>query len=92
MPSASIVRDYGTVNILTEEGRTISGVITSEKANALTIQQSTGQQTQVSKDEVIKMQSNPVSIMPNGLDEAMSEQDLADVVKYLKSLRQPTLK
>ena len=84
LPSASIVRDYGTFTVLTDEGKTVAGLLSSETVNHVVIQQSTGELVTIDRESIDTMQENSVSIMPNGLDEALSEQDLADVVSYLR--------
>lgn len=87
LPSASIVRDFGTVTVLTDDGQAISGLVVSESNDKLVLQQNTGNQITIERDEIERVKPNPVSIMPNGLDEALSQQDLVDVVAYLRSLQ-----
>ena len=69
LPSASIVRDYGSYNVLTDDGRTFAGLVVSESADQLVIQQSTGEKITIAQDEIEQLKANPVSIMPNGLEE-----------------------
>jgi putative membrane-bound dehydrogenase-like protein len=87
-PSASIVRDYDSCKILTEDGRVLSGVLVSESVDGYLLQQASGETVSVGRDEVEQIQPSIVSMMPAGLDEALSESELADVVAYLQSLRQ----
>ncbi len=85
VPSASIVRDYETYSVLTVDGRVINGLIAKETTAELVIQQANGEKVTVAREEIDTVNTNPVSIMPNGLEEALSETDLADVIAYLKS-------
>lgn len=87
LPSASIVRDYGTLTVLTDAGKIVIGLIHSETSKSVVIQRSTGELVTIDRDSIEVMKENAVSIMPNGLEEALSEQDLADVVAYLRSLK-----
>ena len=87
-PSASIVRDYDSYKILTQDGRVLSGVLVSESVDGYLLQQASGETVSVGRDEVEQIQPSIVSMMPAGLDEALSESELADVVAYLQSLRQ----
>jgi putative heme-binding domain-containing protein len=87
LPSASIVRDYESYRVLTSDGRAIAGVVASETTDEIVVQQSTGEKITVSRDQIEQLIPNPISIMPNGLEEALSESELADVIAYLKSLR-----
>ncbi|MGB7347476.1 MAG: PVC-type heme-binding CxxCH protein [Pirellulaceae bacterium] len=87
LPSSSIVRDYGTFNVLTDEGKTVVGLLAKETSDTLTIQQSTGDLVEINRDEIEQVSPSTVSIMPNGLDESLTKQQLVDIVAYLRSLR-----
>ena len=87
VPSASIVRDYETYSLLTTDGRVVTGLIAKETTSELMIQQANGEQVSIVRDELDAVTTNPVSLMPNGLEAALSETDLADVIAYLKSLK-----
>lgn len=86
-PSASIVRDYGTYKLLTVDGRVLSGLLVRETGQHYTIQQASGEPIEIDRERVESLQASDVSLMPGGLDEALTEAELADVVVYLKSLR-----
>lgn len=87
-PSATFVRDYEPQTVLTTDGRVFSGLIVRESNIALHIQQQTGDPIILSRDEIDEVSSGTVSIMPNGLEKALSKTELADVVAYLSSLKQ----
>jgi putative heme-binding domain-containing protein len=85
-PSASIVRDYGTHQILTIDGRALTGLVVSESADAIQLQQASGDRVKVKHDDIEQITTGKLSIMPAGLDEALTEKELLDVVRYLQSL------
>ena len=87
-PSASIVRDYDSQKVLTLDGRILTGLLVTENADTIVIQQSSGEKVSLSREDIDQMTPSAISIMPSGLDEALSESELADVVAYLQSLRQ----
>lgn len=86
-PSASIVRDYGTHQILTVNGKALTGVVVAEDVNALQLQQASGDRTTIPLDDIEMMKPSSVSIMPAGLDGVLTESELIDVVSYLQSLK-----
>jgi len=86
-PSASIVRDYETYQVLTDDGRVITGLLASESGSALVIQQASGDQVTVQRDSIEDFSTSPVSVMPSSLDETLEGQDIADLVAYLLSQR-----
>lgn len=90
-PSATIVRDYEPYTVATTDGRVFSGLIARETSDMLFIQQQTGDPVAIPRSDIEQLLPGTVSIMPNGLDQALTEQQLADVVAYLMSLKQPSV-
>ena len=88
-PSASIVRDFGTHQVLTVDGRAWTGLLVKETADSIELQQANGEKVIVALDDIEQIVLSSVSIMPSGLEEAFSEQELLDVVRYLQSLGSP---
>ena len=86
-PSASIVRDYSTYQVLTLNGQAFSGILVSESNEAIQLQQSSGKSVRILQSDIERIEPATVSIMPAGLEQALSEEDLVDVVKYLQSLK-----
>ncbi len=86
-PSASIVRDYESYKVLTVDGRALTGLLVSESADAIEIQQASGEKVLLRQSDIEQISPSTVSIMPAGLDETLSETELLDVVKYLQSLK-----
>ena len=53
----------------------------------MTIQQQIGDPITLPRKDIDEMTAGTISIMPNGLDKALTESELADVIAYLMSLR-----
>ena len=73
---------------MTDSGRTYSGLVIRDTAESVTIQQNTGDPITVSRNEVEELIPSTVSIMPKGLEEALTAQQIADIVAWLQTLRQ----
>lgn len=86
-PSSTIVRQYEPYTLVTTEGRTYSGLIIKDTASEMTIQQTTGEPVTVRRSDVDELVPATVSIMPKGLDEALTSQQIADLVAWLQTLR-----
>ncbi|MDF1844991.1 MAG: sulfatase-like hydrolase/transferase [Rubripirellula sp.] len=86
-PSASIVRDYQTYQLLTSDGRAFTGLVIRESRDRIELQLASGETKSFDREEIEQIQVNPVSIMPSGLDDALTEAELIDIVAYLGSLR-----
>jgi putative heme-binding domain-containing protein len=84
-PNASFVQSYETWQVQTNYGTTVSGVLLSDTPESIQLGTSKGVET-ISRSEIETMKRSNISVMPTGLDRLMSDQELADLVAYLKSL------
>ncbi len=91
-PSATLVRDYEPYTVVTGDGLVLNGLITRQTADTLFIQQQTGDPIAVPRDDIEELIASTVSIMPNEMDKVLSEQELADLIVFLQSLKQPSEK
>jgi putative membrane-bound dehydrogenase-like protein len=83
LPSASFVRSYEPVTILTEDGRAFSGIIRDETAADIVLQTSVTATERIARASIESLQPGTVSLMPKGFDTLLSPQELADLVVYL---------
>jgi putative membrane-bound dehydrogenase-like protein len=86
-PSASFVRSYEPMVIMSKDGEEYSGVLRSESADGLLLVSGVGAEKRFSREEIGEMRPGTVSVMPEGLEQQLSKQELADLVVYLKSLK-----
>lgn len=86
-PSLSFVRSYEPVIVATREGKTISGNVRSEGPNGVVLTTGPRQEIRVDRDEIEEIRPGNVSVMPSGLDQQLSDQDLADLLSFLKGAR-----
>jgi putative membrane-bound dehydrogenase-like protein len=83
-PNALIPVDYQAWTLDTKDDRTIVGIVKKEDAQAVTIQTANEVLT-VPRSDVAKLRKLPVSMMPEGLLDNVPEQDVRDLVGYLRS-------
>lgn len=84
-PNAVVEPRFIAYNIETKDGRSLSGIVSAETATTLTLVQSGGAQEKILRGDVAEIRASGLSLMPEGLEQAMSVQDLADVIAYLKT-------
>jgi putative membrane-bound dehydrogenase-like protein len=87
VPDYEITPGYYAYVVETQDARTLVGRLVSESSNSVTLQEASGQQQVILRSRIAAMTASPASLMPNELERVMSEQDLADVIQYLKSAR-----
>lgn len=86
-PSAVMGNDYRMTLVETDDGRLISGMVRLETDSALTIR-TLNDTVVVAKDEIVDRQLSELSMMPEGLLDALDEQAICDLIQYLGSPRQ----
>ena len=86
-PSASFARDFEPYIVLLEDGRVVNGVIMRETAEEIVLQTTDFREVRIRRDEVDEMRQSPTSIMPQGLETKLSEQQLSDLLAFLQSLK-----
>ncbi|OYX16631.1 MAG: heme-binding protein [Algoriphagus sp. 32-45-6] len=83
-PNASISQGFATVLIDTNDGKSFTGFVTAESADQLTIRDIGGNATQLKKSAVKSRKILETSMMPAGLANSLSFEELASLVTYLQ--------
>ena len=83
-PNAVVGKDYQMTLLQTNDGRVISGLIVKETDSALTLK-TINDVVVVPKDEIEQRKLSDLSLMPNGLLDQMTPDEVRDLVGYLAS-------
>jgi len=81
-PAAVVGADYRMTVVTLKDGRVLSGLVAASTERTLTLRM-IQQETVVEKAEVVKQETLPVSMMPEGLLGALSEAQRRDLLGYL---------
>ncbi len=84
-PNREVSPNFALYLIETNDGRTLSGLITSETAGNLTLKRADGGTDTVLRSEIKSLTSPGISLMPEGLEAAITPQQMADLIAYLKA-------
>lgn len=83
-PNAAVAKDYQIEIILTDGGRTVTGIVIAEDNQVVTVQTAT-ERVSLAQDDIERRKKSPLSIMPEGLLTPLSEQQIRDLFGYLRS-------
>jgi putative membrane-bound dehydrogenase-like protein len=81
-PSSVVAKDYQLSNFTMKDGRVLSGFVRSQNDRTVTIQ-TIGESTTVPLSDIEERSATSLSMMPEGLLEALPEKDARDLVAYL---------
>jgi putative heme-binding domain-containing protein len=86
-PSASFVRSYEPMRVTTSRGVTFNGVVRDQTAREIVLFDEQQQERRIPLADVESIEPSPVSVMPSGLDQLLTPQELADVITFLEAAR-----
>jgi putative membrane-bound dehydrogenase-like protein len=85
-PSAFIRPEYVNHNVEMRDGRSLSGLVAEQGAAALTLLDAQNQRTVLRRADVKELNASSTSLMPEGLLESLTPQQVRDLFAYLQSL------
>ncbi len=90
-PSDDIQDAYKMVVVTTNDGRTYAGNVANEDDRQLTLRIVGQEPVVLAKSSIRNRESTEVSMMPQGLLQTLSDEDVLDLVRYLQSTEQVVL-
>jgi putative membrane-bound dehydrogenase-like protein len=87
-PNREVAPPYRTVVVTTRSGKIYHGILVYESPNSSLLQVSADQTVRITGEELLSMQPSNRSLMPEGLLNDATDQDLADLYAYLRQLTQ----
>ncbi|MCA9212511.1 MAG: c-type cytochrome [Planctomycetales bacterium] len=82
-PNATLAKDYQMEILETQDGRVITGLIESEDEQTIAVQ-TVNERLVFPAADIANRKSSDVSIMPQGLLEPLSENEIRDLMAYLQ--------
>jgi putative heme-binding domain-containing protein len=86
-PSASFVRSYEPLVVVTKSGDDYNGVVRKDSPDELVLATGPGAEVHIPRSDIADMRPGTVSIMPAGLEQLLGRQELADLVAFLRATR-----
>ncbi|MFN7877572.1 MAG: PVC-type heme-binding CxxCH protein [Pirellula sp.] len=86
-PNREVNPMYLSYNVMTDDETTVSGMIESESIEVLNLTRGGEYRDAVLRSKIAEMKSSRVSIMPEGFENQLDHQAMADLLAYLMQLR-----
>lgn len=90
-PSAEIREGFETYLVITDDGLVVSGFLYDQDKQIVVIRGADGQNVTIKRENIDEMIKQPKSLMPEGLLDKLSDQELRDLFGFLRS-SQPVFK
>ncbi len=86
-PSKTIAKGYETWIVTLKDNSVQTGFLVNPGDAAITLKLPAGQPQTFARDQIRSQKVKPISLMPEGLLQSMTEQEAADVIAFLSSLK-----
>ena len=87
MPSATFAQGYETYSVTLRNGDTLTGIRVRQADDSLVLRDASGAQTRIASDQATRVERQKLSLMPEGLLNALNESEIRDLLAYLQSLK-----
>ena len=84
-PNASVDPSYLAYTCSLKSGEEIYGLIAAETGNSLVMKSPDGKTHTLLRADISELRSANLSLMPEGLETGLSQQDMADVIRFVQS-------
>jgi putative membrane-bound dehydrogenase-like protein len=82
-PSRQVSPDFVAYTAVTRQGQVLSGLLASETATSITLRRAEGAQDFVLRSEIEQLRSSGKSLMPEGLEQTLTDENVADLLEFL---------
>lgn len=85
-PNREVNPQYINYTVETSDWETYSGIISAESATSVTLRRANGAEDTILRVNIDRIQSEKLSIMPEGWEETIDPQGMADIIAFLSGL------
>jgi putative heme-binding domain-containing protein len=84
-PSAVIREGYQQYNVTSADGRILAGLLAENTPEKVTMLDARGVRTTLRRKEIESLTRSDASLMPEGILDELSDQQIRDLIAYLRS-------
>ncbi|WP_197453317.1 PVC-type heme-binding CxxCH protein [Caulifigura coniformis] len=86
-PNRAIDNNYFNYIVVDHEGTIHSGVIATETSTSITLRQPEDKRVTIARENIEQLRSTGQSLMPVGLEKALTVEDMSDLISFIKNWR-----
>jgi putative heme-binding domain-containing protein len=83
-PNKEVVYDYRSYLLVTNRGQMLTGLLGSESGTTVKLRRADGAEDVVLRSDIQELRASGKSLMPEGLEQLLTVQGLADVLAFLR--------
>lgn len=82
-PNKDVEPDYRSFVLINNRGQVSTGILAAETATSITLRRAQGAEDSVLRSEIAEFRPSGKTLMPEGLERTLSQQDIADILEFL---------
>src|ERR1051325_5879752 len=82
-PNREVAPNFVSYTVETKDGHTLEGIIADETVASLTLKRAEGVAETVLRRDIATISGSGLSLMPEGLETAVSVEEMADLIAFL---------
>jgi putative heme-binding domain-containing protein len=86
-PSRQIVEGFRSSTVITRDGRSLAGIVSRASDASIQLVDAEGRQHRFEPNEIETVAPSLLSLMPEGIADAITQTEFADLIAYLETLR-----
>ena len=86
-PNREVSPEYVAYNVTLKDGSVLTGIIATQTPNSITLKQAGNEGTVILRNNIEEMTSSEVSLMPEGFEESINLEQMADLLAFLLAIR-----
>ena len=86
-PNREVAPDFATLSVATRRGQVFAGLLAEETATTLKLRRAEGVEDTLLRSEIDELRSTGNSLMPEGLEQNINLQEMADLIAFLREGR-----
>jgi putative heme-binding domain-containing protein len=75
--------NFTSYTLLTDDGRVVTGIISAEDAQSVTLRMAEGKEETVLRENIDLLRDTAVSLMPDGMEKDLTPEQVADVIAFI---------
>jgi putative membrane-bound dehydrogenase-like protein len=83
-PSRQVSPDFVSYAVVTTEGEALTGLIATESTASITLRRPNSPDLTIQRSQIQELKADGKSLMPDGLEQGLSAQDMADLLSFLR--------
>lgn len=86
-PNQAVDANFFAFTIITNQGKSYTGLIKSETAVSITIRMPEGKEETILRSDIDELKTNGQSLMPVGFEKTITVEQMTDLISFLKNWR-----